>query len=157
MSVRIGDKMSAPRGGVYQAPVFDLCNTCEKRFLLDLIQEQAPDVVYDHPFPELDVLLRAIERMWGGADAKQLTAPPELIYYLAVCAANVHLIPEDVEQWRAGAAHDVYRILQGFMESVTRAIQDGAVVKHADDGVYIDLFRIPQWFYEEVVKDEQPL
>jgi hypothetical protein len=50
----------------------------------------------------------------------------------------------------------VYAILQGFMESVAQAIRDGSVVEHKDDGVYIDLFRIPQWFYDEVVNDERP-
>jgi hypothetical protein len=102
-------------------------------------------------------LLRAIERTWGGADAKQLTVPPKLIYYLAVCAAYMHHLPKDVEGWRAGAAHDVYEILQGFMESVALAINDGSVIRHKNDGMYIDLFRIPQWFYEEVAKDERPL
>ena len=100
------------------APLFDLCNASEKHFLHDLIEQEVPGTLDDHPIPELYALLRAIERMWGGADAKQLTVPPKLIYYLAVCAAYMHRIPEDVERWRAGAAHDVYRILQGFMESV---------------------------------------
>jgi hypothetical protein len=126
----------------------DLCNAREQRFLYDLMQEE-PEALDDHPIPELYALLRAIERMWGGADAKQLTVPPDLIYYLAVCAAYVHHIPEDMEQWRAGAAHDVHHILQGFMESVALAIQSGTVVTHKDDALYIDLVRIPQWFYEE--------
>jgi hypothetical protein len=137
-------------------PVFDLCSAPEKRFLLDLIQQEEPGALADHPIPELYALLQAIERMWGGAEAKQLTVPPELIYYLAVCAAYVHHIPEDVEEWRSGAAHDVYHILQGFMESVALAIKDGTLLKHADDGVYLDLFRIPQWFYDEVRNGRQP-
>jgi hypothetical protein len=91
--------------------------------------------------------------MWGGAGAKQLTVPPKLIYYLAVYAAYAHHIPEDVEGWRSGAVHDVLRILRGFMESVALAIKDGSVVKHDDDGVSIDFFRIPQWFYEEVTNE----
>jgi hypothetical protein len=124
------------------APVLDLCNAREERFLLDLIAQDAPGALDDHPMPELYALLRAIERMWGGADAKQLTAPPKLIFYLAVCAAYLHHVPEDVERWRAGAVHDVHHILQGFMESLALAIKDGAVVQH-DDGMYIDLFRIP--------------
>jgi hypothetical protein len=45
-------------------------------------------------------------------------------------------------------------MLQGFMESVALAIHDGSVVERKDDGMYIDLFRIPQWFYEEVVNDQ---
>ena len=94
--------------------------------------------------------------MWGGANAKQLTVPPGLMYDLVAYATYAHHIPEDVEAWRSGAAHDVHAILQGFMESVALAIKDGAVVKHKDDGVYIDLFRIPQWFYEEVVNDRCP-
>jgi hypothetical protein len=133
--------------------VFDLCSAREKRFLVDLMQEE-PGAL-DHPIPELYALLRAIERMWGGADAKQLTAPPELIYYLAVCAAYAHHVPEDVAEWRRGAVHEVYTILQGFMQSVAVAIKDGAVVKHEDDGIYIDLFHMPQWFYDEVVKERQ--
>jgi hypothetical protein len=136
--------------------VFDLCNAQEHRFLLDLIAQEEPGALADHPIPELYALLRAIERMWGGADARKLTVPPELIYYLAVCAAYMHHVPEDVEKWRTGAAHDVYHILQGFMESITRAIKDGSVVKYKDDGVFIDLFRIPQWFYDEVMNRRQP-
>jgi hypothetical protein len=132
------------------APLFDLCNAAEERFLRDLIEEKEPGSLNDHPMPELYALLRAIERMWGGADAKQLTVPPELIYYLAVCAAYMHHIPEDVEWWRSGAADDVYHVLQGFMESVVLAIKDGAVVKHEDGGASIDLFRIPHWLYDEV-------
>jgi hypothetical protein len=41
------------------------------------------------------------------------------------------------------------------MESVALAIQDGSVVERNRDGMYIDLFRIPQWFYEEVMHDER--
>jgi hypothetical protein len=132
------------------APVFTLCNAREKRFLLDLIAQEEPGALDDHPIPELHVLLRAIEHMWGGAEAKQLTAPPALIYWLAAYATYAHLIPEDVEGYRAGAAHDVHQILQGFMQSVALAIKEGAVVQHEDGEVTIDLFRIPQWLYEEV-------
>jgi hypothetical protein len=39
------------------------------------------------------------------------------------------------------------------MQSVALAIKDGAVVKHEDGGASIDLFRIPQWLYDEVVKE----
>jgi hypothetical protein len=140
---------------VDKAPVFGLCHEREKRCLLDLIQQEEPKALDDHPIPELLVLLRAIERVWGGPDAKQLTVPSELMYYLVVCAAYMHHILEDVERWRGGGAQDVYRILQGFMESVALALKDGSVVKYEDDGVYIDLFRRPQWFCDEVVKDEQ--
>jgi hypothetical protein len=42
------------------------------------------------------------------------------------------------------------------MESVALAIKDGSVVKHKDDVVYIDLFRIPRWFYDEVMDDLEP-
>jgi hypothetical protein len=141
------------------APVFDLCNAREQRFLLDLLAQEEPGALDDHPMPELYVLLRAIERMWGGADAKQLTAPPKLIFYLAVCSAYLHHVPENVGRWRA--VHDVRRILQGFMQSVALAIKDGAVVKHEDGGASIDLFRIPHWLYEEVsvereVEDRHP-
>jgi hypothetical protein len=142
-------------GDIDNAPVFDLCSAPEKHFLLDLIEQEEPGALDDHPIPELYALLRAIERMWGGTDAKQLTVPPELIYYLAVCAAYAHRIPEDVEGWRAGATHDVYRILEGLMESVASAIKDRSVVEHKDDGMHIDLFRIPQWFYDEVVPEQQ--
>jgi hypothetical protein len=146
---------SSCRIGSESPKVFDLCSEPEKRFLLDLIEQEEPGALGEHPIPELYALLQAIERMWGGTEAKQLTVPPELIYSLAVCAAYVHRVPDDGEEWRAGAVHDVYRILQGFMESVALAIKDGSVVKHEDDGASIDLFRIPQWFYEEVVKEQQ--
>jgi hypothetical protein len=145
----------APAARVY-ASLSYLCNAREQRFLRDLLAQEAPGALDDHPMPELYALLGAIERMWGGADAKQLTVAPELIYYLAVCAAYMHHVPEDVEKWRAGAAHDVYHILQGFMESVALAIKDGAVMQHEDGGVSIDLFRIPQWFYDEVLKGQKP-
>ena len=66
-----------------------------------------------------------------------------------------HHIPEDVERWRSGAAHYIYHILQGFIQSVALAIQDSSVAEHKDDGVSIDLFRIPPWFYDEMVKEQQ--
>ena len=137
------------------SPLSSLCSPSEKRFLLDLIEQEEPEALNDHPIPKLYALLRALEHMWGGADAKQLTATPELIYYLAVCAAYVHHIPEDVEEWRSGAAHDVYHLLQGLMASVALAIKDGSVVERKDDGISIDLFRIPQWFYEEIMRHER--
>ena len=129
--------------------VVDLCSAREKRFLVDLMQEE-PRVLDGHPLPELHALLFALERMWGGVSAKQLTVPPGLMYYLVAYATYAHHVPEDIEGYRSGAAHDVHQILRGVMESVTRAIQDGTVVQHAEDGVFIDLFRIPQWFYEEL-------
>jgi hypothetical protein len=67
---------------------------------------------------------------------------------------HAHLIHEDPKGWRRGAAHEVHVILQGCMESVALAIKDGSFVKHENGGVYIDLFRIPQWFYDEVAKDQ---
>jgi hypothetical protein len=135
------------------APVFDLCNAREQRFLRDLLAQEEPGALDDHPMPELYALLRAIERMWGGADAQELTVEPKLIYYLAVCSAYLHHVPEDVERWRA--VHDVRRILQGFMQSVALAIKDGAVVRHEGGEVTIDLFRIPRWFYDEVKNGRQ--
>jgi hypothetical protein len=41
------------------------------------------------------------------------------------------------------------------MATVALAINDGSPITHADDGIYLDLFRIPQWFYDEVVKAER--
>jgi hypothetical protein len=67
-------------------PVFDLCDAREKRFLYDLMQEEELDLVYDHPLPELHALLLALERMWGGASAKELAVPPGLMYYLVIYA-----------------------------------------------------------------------
>jgi hypothetical protein len=137
------------RAANVHAPLSYLCDAREQRFLYHLMAEESA-ALDDHPIPELYALLRAIERMWGGADAKQRTVPPELIYSLAVYGTYAHCIPEDVEKWRAGAVHDVYHILQGFMESVTLAIKAGTVVQHEDGGVSIDLFRIPRWLYDEV-------
>ena len=145
--------VSTPRDNT---PVFDLCNAREQRFLLDLLAQEEPGALDDHPMPELYALIRAIERMWGGAGAEQLTVPPQLIYSLAVWSAYRHRVPEHREEWRAGAVHDVSRILQGFMESVAVAMKDGSMLKHQDDGVYIDLFRIPQWFYDAVMREQQP-
>jgi hypothetical protein len=137
------------------SPLSYLCDARELRFLYDLMQEE-PDVLDDHPLPELHALLAVLERMWGGEAAKQLTVPLELMYYLVNYATYAHHIPEDVEEWRSGAAHDTYYLLQGFMESVALAIKDGSLLEHKEDGMYIDLFRIPQWFYDEVVKEQQP-
>jgi hypothetical protein len=44
------------------APVFDLCDAREKRFLVDLIQEEV-DLMHDRPLPELHTLLLAFERI----------------------------------------------------------------------------------------------
>ena len=134
--------------------VFDLCDAREERFLRDLMRAADPPAPHDHPSPELHALLRAIERMWGGHYEKPPFVLPQLVYYLAVYAAHAHHIPEDVEAWRRGTAHEVSRILRGFMDSVALAIKDGSQVRRKDDGVYLDLFRIPQWFYDKVTKDQ---
>ena len=131
-------------------PVFDLCDVREKRFLCDLMATE-PRVVHDHPLPELHALLLALERMWGGHHEKPPMISPHLLYYLVVYATHAHHIHEDVEGWRRGGGHEVHAILQGCMETVAWAIKDGSEITHADDGVYIDLFRIPRWFYEETM------
>ena len=74
-----------------------------------------------------------------------------------IYATHAHFIHEDPEEWRRGSAHEVHRILQGFMESVEQAIKDGELIKYKDGGAYIDLFRIPQWFYDKVAKDQETL
>jgi hypothetical protein len=89
--------------------------------------------------------------MWGGHQEKPLAISPHLIYYLVVYAMHAHLIPEDVAGWRRGGGHEVHAILQGVMATVAVAINDGSPITHENDGIYLDLFRIPQWFYEEVV------
>ena len=91
------------------APVFDLCNAREKRFLDDLMRE-APLALDDHPLPELHALLLALERMWGGERTPSITVPPGLMYYLVVYAMMAHHIPQDVEGWRRGAGHEVHAI-----------------------------------------------
>jgi hypothetical protein len=131
----------------------DLCDAREKRFLYDLMHAD-PRLVHDHPIPELHALLLALERMWGGSFKKPPAVPPGLLYYLVIYATHAHFIHEDPEEWRRGSAHEVHRILQGFMESVEQAIKDGDLIKYKDGGAYIDLFRIPQWFYDEVAKDQ---
>jgi hypothetical protein len=60
-----------------------------------------------------------------------------------------------MEGWRHSGGHEVHQILRGFMESVVLTTKDGTLVKRADDEVYIDLFRIPPWLYDEVMKDAQ--
>jgi hypothetical protein len=142
------------RAAKVHASIVYLCDPRELRFLYDLMQGDSR-VPGGHPLPELYALLLALENMWGSECAKQLTVPPELMYDLVAYAIYAHHISEDAEEWRSGAAHDVHHRLQGFMESVAQAIRDGSIVKQKDDGVYIDLFRIPQWLYDEVVKEQQ--
>ena len=126
--------------------IFDLCNTREKRFLYDLLQDAANDG-HDHPLPELYALLRAVERMLGGHYEKPPFASLRLTYYIAAYARIAHAMPDDPEERLDGYTHTTHRILQGFMESVAVAIKDGAAC--------IDLFRIPPWFYEEVMREVQ--
>jgi hypothetical protein len=135
---------------------FDLCDAREKRFLYDLMQAE-PHLVHDHPIPELHALLLSLERMWGGTYKKSLPVSPELMYYLVIYAMHGHLIHEAPEEWRRGSAHEVHAILKGYMKSITLAIQDGSFVKHKNGEVYIDLFRIPQWFYDEMANDPSML
>jgi len=95
------------------APVFDLCSAREKRFLLDLIQQEEPGARDDHPIPELYALLRAMERMWGGADAKELRVPSMLKYYLVAYAMMAHHIQQDVAEWRRGAVFGSAAVSRG--------------------------------------------
>jgi hypothetical protein len=132
---------------------FDLCKARERRFLSDLLEDAADDV-RDHPLPELYALLRAVELMWGVHYKTPPSVSPQLIYYIAAYARLAHKMPEDRKERQVGHAHTTYHILKGFMESVAATIKDGSSIAHKDDGAYIDLFRIPQWFYNEVAKDQ---
>jgi hypothetical protein len=65
------------------------------------------------------------------------------------------VLPGRSSRQRSGAAHDVHHILQGLTESVAVAIEDGSIVERKHGGMYIDFFRIPQWFYDEVMNGEE--
>jgi hypothetical protein len=127
------------------ASISFLCDARELRFLYDLMQDNPRDPG-DHPVPEFHALLVALERMWGGAEAKHLTVTSGLMYDLVTYAMRAHRMHENPAGWRLGSGHEVRIVLQGLMESVARAIKHGSIVKRKDDGVYLDLFRIPPGF-----------
>ena len=60
-------------------------------------------------------------------------------------------LTEEAERDLYDAAHFIAE------DNLAAAIKDGSSIKHEDGEARIDLFRIPQWFYDEVVAGRYPL
>ena len=135
-------------------PVFELCNSREERFLRDMMRLANLDLSYLR-LPDVGVLICAIEDVTGGACDKMLNIwSPGLLYNLAAYAYYAdQLTHEERDESSASLAWHIHAILQGFMETVERAIRQGTFVRHTDDGAFLDMFQIPQWFFDEVSRE----
>ncbi len=135
-------------------PIFALCNPREERFLRDLMR-QIPQLE-ERRFPEGTALLNAIEEITGGERGIALDpVPASLVYYLSLYAYSADTFTPEDRDSPGPARTQIRSLLQQFMKTVATAIQEGTFVRHLDEGVFIDLFQIPQWFYDEIAHTDQ--
>jgi hypothetical protein len=146
--------MSPPKTATSPANsrVFDLCNTREERFLRDLLDRS--DHTADSRLREAHVLFDAIEELlgWPGTQSPA-QIPAILLYWVAISARGEEVRREHgCDPSHTCYAHDVREILRHFMRTLEALIRDGKLLRHTDDGIFIDLFEIPTWFYEDVTR-----
>ena len=136
--------------------IFALCNSREERFLRDLMR-QTPHLK-ELRFPEGTVILTAIEEITGGARGRALDpVPASLVYNLTVYAYYADVLTPEDRDGSGAMVLEVHAFLQQFIQTVAVAIQEGTFVRHLDEGVFIDAFQIPQWFYNEITRrDHMP-
>ena len=136
--------------------IFALCNSREERFLRDLMR-QTPNLE-ELRFPEGAVIRTAIEEITGGERGIALDpVPADLVYYLAVYAHYADVLTPEGRDGSGVIMMEVHTFLQQFMQTVAAAIQEGTFVRHLDEGIFIDMFQIPQWFYNEIAgRDHVP-
>ena len=133
--------------------VFDLCNAREERFLRDLLDRSHKGVA-DSRQPEAHVLFNAIEELLGWPGTKSpVQVPSVLLYWVAVYARYENVREQHhCDPSHACYAHGVREILKHFMRAIETLICEGKLLRHTDDGIFIDLFEIPAWFYEDVTR-----
>ncbi len=135
-------------------PIFELCNPREERFLRDLMRRTLG--LKERRFPEGAALLKAIKDITGGERGRALNPiPSALVYFLALYAYSADTFTPEDRDSPGPARTQIRSLLQQFMKTVAVAIQEGTFVRHLDDGVFIDLFQIPQWFYDEITRADQ--
>ena len=135
-------------------PIFALCNPREERFLRDLMR-QIPELK-EQRFPEGTALISAIEKITGGERGIALDpVPASLVYYLSLYAYSADTFTPEDRDSPGPARTQIRSLLQQFMKTVAVAIREGTFVRHLDDGVFIDQFQIPQWFYDEIARADQ--
>jgi hypothetical protein len=133
--------------------VFDLCNAREERFLRDLLDRSHKGVA-DSRQPEAHVLFDAIEELLGRPGTNSpAQVPAMLLYWVAVYARSENARTQHhCDPSHTCYAHDVREILKHFMRAIETLICEGKLLRHTDDGIFIDLFEIPAWFYEDVTR-----
>lgn len=132
---------------IIDRPIFALCTPQEERFLRDLMRH-TPHLATLR-CPEGAALLYAVEELTGGERGIALDpVPTALVYHLAVYAHNADTFTPE-ERDHPSAMMEVHAFLQQLMQTVAGAIRENTCVRHTAEGMFIDLFEIPQWFYNE--------
>jgi hypothetical protein len=132
--------------------VFDLCNAREERFLRELLDRSHHTA--DLRLREAHVLFDAIEALLGWPGTKSpAQIPAILLYWVVIYARGEHVRKEHgCDSSHTCYAHDVREILRYFMRTIEALIRDGKLLRHTDDGIFIDTFEIPAWFYEDAIR-----
>lgn len=144
--------MTAPKTATtpVNSRVFDLCNAREERFLRDLLDRSHHTA--DSHLREAHVLFDATEELLGWPGTKSPgQVPAILLYWVAIFARGEEVRREHgCDPSHTCYAHNVREILRHFVRTIEALIRDGKLLRHKDNGIFIDLFEIPAWFYEEV-------
>jgi hypothetical protein len=122
-----------------------------KRFWRDIIRH-CSSRLDDEQFPELAALLTAIEDATGGAPNEPMAIIESgMVYCLAVLAKlERRFAKADLE---IGYDHPavVVMLLENFMDSIKQCIEQDKSIRHTQEGIFIDFFHVPQWFYDELL------
>ena len=120
-----------------------------ERFWRDIIR-LCSSRLNDEQFPELAALITVIEDATGGAPNEPMAIIQSgVVYCLAVLANQERRFAKADSEM--GYDHQAaVMLLEHFMESVKQCIVHNKSIRHTNEGIYIDLFPVPRWFYDEV-------
>ena len=88
--------------------------------------------------------------MTGGPEPVRYISP-FLSHYLAYFAQKTNALTR--KELGESPSFETHELLIGLMETVSDTIKENKIIQRTDEGVFIDWFRIPDWFYEEEMRD----
>ncbi len=132
---------------IIDTPVFRRCSEREARFLRDLMRGLTPKALASSQRPDVDAIFDAVQDMTSGDYGQPLRyISPFLTHYLAYFAQITNALTR--EELDESPSFETHELLTGLMETVSDAIRAN-MVRRTDEGVFIDSFQIPDWFYDE--------
>lgn len=110
----------------------------------------------DAEFPELTALLASIESATGGApNEPMVNIHSGMAYCLAYLAKFAYTFVRFQEGEKFYDSYAAKMLVEYLMQSVKQCIEENKSIRYTDEGIYIDMFQVPRWFYDEVRKVQE--